>query len=71
MKYLDESLVDTYLLLYISDAIVLFLSTIVFLFIVLECVFVEGSFKIQNPHIFMYYIGMFSVGYHLGRYLFS
>ena len=71
MKYLDESLIDTFIYLYILDAIVLLFSIIVFLFIVLECMFVEGSFEIQKPHVFIYYIGMFSVGYHIGRYIFS
>lgn len=71
MKYLDESLIDTIPYLYVADAVILMFSLIVFLFVLLECIFVEGSFEIQNPHIFMYYIGMFSLGYHIGRHIFS
>lgn len=71
MKFLDESLKQDYLTLYCVDLAVFFLTLSVLLFILLECIFYEGSFKISTPHIVFYYISMFSFGYLLSRYLLS
>lgn len=60
MKFLDQSLKQDYLTLYCVDLAVFFLTLSVLLFILLECIFYEGSFKISAPHVFTYYVGMFS-----------
>lgn len=71
MKYLDESVLSVYPSIYIADAVILIMSVIVFLFVVLESIFTEGSFEILTPHVVMYYMGMFVIGYHIGRFIFS
>lgn len=71
MKYLDESILSTYPSIFIADAVVLLMSIIVFLFVVLESIFTEGSFEVLSVHVVMYYMGMFVFGYHIGRYIFS
>lgn len=69
MKFLDESLKQDYLTLYCVDMIVFFIVLSICLFIILECIFYEGSFKISTPHVFTYYVGMFSTGYLISRYV--
>lgn len=71
MKFLDESLKQDYFPLYVTDMIVFFIVLSICLFIILECIFYEGSLKITTPHIVSYYAGMFSLGYLFSRCIFT
>ena len=72
MDYLNDTLIQTYLALYIVDMFVFFLSLFCFIFFYLELCFLKNLKKIYNEEQIVidifFFLSCFCIGYISARY---
>lgn len=68
MPFLDPSLIDNLLYIYIIDIIFFFLFLTSFIFLIFDIIFKENKLQ-EKDYIYniMFFIFMFTLGYLLGR----